>query len=103
MNARLAWPAVILALVAMAIAGSMAALHVNPELIVGIVGLLATPVLSALVALQLGQVQGQMTQLASQTNGHQTELLDIVRQQGQALAASTPAESPPAAEQHPAV
>lgn len=94
MNPRLAWPAVVLAAVAMLVAGGMAAVHVETSLIVTVVTVLALPVLTALVALQVGQVQGQVNQLAQQTNGHQSELLEIVRSQGKALATSTPAEPP---------
>lgn len=92
MNPRFAWPAVVLAGIGMIVAAGMAALSVDTALIVTVVTLLIVPVLTALISLQLGQMQGQVSQLVQQTNGHQTQMLEIVSQQGKALASSTPVE-----------
>jgi hypothetical protein len=91
MNPRNSWPAVVLAAAAMAAGGGMAIAGVEKDTILLVLGVLATPVITALVAAQGAQTASKVDAVQQQTNGHQSRLLDIIAAQSKLLAAQTPA------------
>ena len=91
MNTKLVWPAVVLAGVAVAAAAVMAIAKVPQETILFVMSLIVVPVLTAMVAAQVADVKTTATQVAQQTNGNITRLMDIIEGQSRQLAASQPA------------
>ena len=94
MNPRLVWPAVVLAGLAVAAAAVMAIAKVPQETILFVMSLLVVPVLTAMVAAQVADVKTTANQVAQQTNGNVTKLMEIIEQQSAQLAASKPAAQP---------
>lgn len=102
MNPRFVWPAVALVAVALAATATMAVAGVDRETIVVMVSLMVSPVLTAILAVQVAEVRSTTNQVAQQTNGTQSRLLSMVEQQGRLLAAMSPAPAaPPAPPQEP--
>ena len=99
MNPRFVWPAAALAAVGLVVCGAMAIAHVPIETITVIGSLMGTPVLAAFVAGQIAEVKGTTAQVAQQTNGLNTRLVDIIERQGQMLHLAAPGvqdgQSPP--------
>lgn len=94
MNPKLVWPAVVLACVGLVVAGVMAAMHVDKDTIVLLCSLLPVPVLTALVAGQLGEQKGTLGVIQTNVNGNWTRMLAIVEAQGRMLAAAHPVTDP---------
>ena len=86
MNPRNVWPAVILALGGLATIGMMAVLNVEKDLIVTVAFPLIMMVLGALLAAQNASTQATMQAVQQQTNGHQGDLVQLIRDQGAQLA-----------------
>lgn len=95
MNPRFMWPAVVLAGLAVAAATAMAIAGVPQETILFVMSLIVVPVLTAMVAAQVADVKTTTNQVAQQTNGINTKLMEIVAEQSRQLAASKPAEVDP--------
>lgn len=91
MNPRFVWPAVVLVGVAMVVTAVMAIAKVDRETIIVVISLMVSPVLTALVAVQVAEVRSTANQVAHQTNGTNSRLLAILEAQGQMLAAMSPA------------
>jgi hypothetical protein len=97
MNPRNVWPAVVLALGAALIVGTLAVLKVDKDTMTLVTMGLIMPVLGALLAAQLAENRAATQQLQQQTNGHQTEMLNLIKTQGETLARmQPPAIEPPA-------
>lgn len=94
MNPRFIWPAVVLAGVGLVVTGVMAIARVPVDTIVVVVSLMVTPVLAAFVAGQLADVKSATTQVANNTNGLNTRLLDIIDAQSHLLHLATPPAAP---------
>jgi hypothetical protein len=90
-NPRLAWPAVVLVAAAMVAAAVMAVAGVPQETIILVIGLLVSPVLTAMVAVQVADVRTTAKQVQQQTNGQQAHLIEVIQRMGQMLADSAPA------------
>lgn len=84
------WAAVVLAGLAVAAATVMAIAKVPQETILFVMSLIVVPVLTAMVAGQVAGVQSTTTQVAQQTNGNVTKMMEIIDQQSRMLAASKP-------------
>lgn len=86
MNPRFVWPVVILALGGLGTIGAMAVLHVDKDLIITVAFPLMMMVLGALLAAQNAGTQASVQAVQQQTNGHQGDLVQLIRDQGQQLA-----------------
>lgn len=89
MNPRFVWPAVVLAGIGLVVAGAMAIAGVPIETITLVSSIMVTPVLAAFVAGQIADVKSTTSQVAQQTNGTLTRLVDIIERQGQMLHTAT--------------
>ncbi|MFD2763923.1 hypothetical protein [Micromonospora eburnea] len=96
MNPRFMWAAVVLAGLAVAAAAVMAIAGVSTDTIVVVMSLLVVPVLTAMVAAQVADVKSTTSQVAQQTNGNVTRLMEIIAEQSRQLAASKPVTPDPA-------
>ncbi|GAA4699711.1 hypothetical protein [Phytohabitans rumicis] len=103
MNPRFVWPAVVLVGVAMIVTAVMAIAGVDRETIVVVISLMVSPVLTAMLAIQVAEVRSTTNQVAHQTNGTNTRMMEIIEAQGRLLAAMSPAPATaPAPPQDPA-
>lgn len=90
MNPRLAWPAVAVTVIGAIAATAMALSGVPQETILLIMALLVTPTATAMVAQQVAEVKASSAAIERNTNGTNSELLSIIRAQGELLARSSP-------------
>lgn len=90
MNPKFVWPAVTLAGLAMVAATIMVVMKVDRETIVIVMSMLVVPVLGAMIAAQVSNLQSTTQQVQQQTNGTQTRLLEIIAEQSRQLAVSQP-------------
>lgn len=91
---RTVWPVVVLAAVAMVVAGVLAFAKVDKEVLLLILTATATPVLGALISMQMGETKGTVQAVQQQTNGNTTRMLEIMDRQSRDLAAAHPPATP---------
>ena len=87
MNPRNVWPAIVLVIGGLATIGIMAIFKVDKDLIVTVAVPMILMVLGALLAAQGASTQATMQAVQQQTNGHQGELVQLIRDLGVQLAA----------------
>lgn len=81
------WPAIVLAAIAIVCVTILAALRVDTTVIVSTIGVVAVPVIGALI-------YGATQEIKVQTNGNTSRLVELIEKQSAQLAAMTPAAVP---------
>lgn len=90
MNSHIVWPAAGLTALTIIAATIMAIAGVPVAVIVTIMGLVAMPVITTMIAAKQAETGATVQQVKEQTNGNMTQLLTMVRDMSTQLAAAQP-------------
>jgi ABC-type transport system involved in cytochrome bd biosynthesis fused ATPase/permease subunit len=89
-NSHIVWPAAGLTALSIIAATVMSIAGVSVAVIVTIMGLVAMPVITTMIAAKQSETGAVVQQVKEQTNGNMTELLSMVKDMSAQLAASQP-------------